>query len=50
MSGFGAALANYVGQVLLLALGVAFITGATVMWGLPQLWHWFKPILVGWLT
>lgn len=46
----GQAIANYVGGVFLMALGVAYLTGAAMMWGLPHLWHWFKPILVGWLT
>jgi hypothetical protein len=36
------------GMVILAA--VSFITGATVVWGLPKLWVWFKPILQGWLS
>lgn len=46
----GRAIANYIAGMFLLIAGVAFITGAAVMWGLPQLWHWFKPILTGWLA
>lgn len=36
--------------VFLFIAGVAFIAGAAVMWGLPHLWHWFHPILLGWLS
>lgn len=48
--GFADAAFRGIGQLFLLFAGVAFITGAAVMWGLPQLWHWFHPILLGWLS
>ena len=44
---FGRDIAQGVGAIIVVAFIVAFALGALVMWGLPLLWHWLKPIIHG---
>lgn len=36
--------ARAIGPWLLMLLGVAFLAGSAVMWGLPHLWHWIQSL------
>jgi hypothetical protein len=41
----GRALAGAIGAWFLMMFFVAFALGGLVVWGLPKLWHWLKPLI-----
>lgn len=41
----GDAIAWAMGRFIVGLAVVAFTLGALVVWGLPKLWHWLKPII-----
>ena len=50
----GPGFADEIGRQLLRWVAVlviaAFLLGGLVMWGIPKLWDWLKPLIHGWTT
>lgn len=49
-SDIGGGMARAMTAFLLLVASCAFLAGGMLVWGIPQLWHWLKPLLHRWTS